>query len=88
MQFFGEDDLANDIRITVNECGDTAVFFPGVSEFQKLAEIERLPIRLSRVFFRWMQERPHYRVRHTMPIIEDGHTVALHVWFDRIAASP
>jgi hypothetical protein len=87
MQFYGEDDLGpNDIRIVVNECRDTAVFFPGVSEFKKLAEIDRLPIRLSRVLFRWMQEHPHYRVRSTMPIIEDFYTVAIHVWFDRLWA--
>ena len=82
MKAYGEDDIGR-FNISVTEVGDSAVIYPAESQFKKLAEIERLPILLSKTLFHWMSQNPQFRVRNTLPIVEDGYTVAIHVWFDR-----
>lgn len=82
MNVYGEDDISR-FNINVTEMEDSAVIYPAESQFKKLAEMERLPILLSKTLFHWMSKNPQFRVRNTLPIVEDGYTVAIHVWFDR-----
>ena len=51
---------------------------------KKLAEIERLPLLLSQSLAVWSSKRPNLKVRSTLGIVEDGYTVAIHVWFDHL----
>jgi hypothetical protein len=41
------------------------------------------PIHLSLTLENWQKENPGVRIRAVCPIVDDGHTLALHVWFDR-----
>ncbi len=50
------------------------------------AENQPLPEHLSRWlnrnFSEWLDRHPEFRVRATLPIVDDGQTVAIHVWYD------
>lgn len=41
-----------------------------------------LPAHLNQVMCDWLERNPNFRVRATLPITENGCTVAIHVWFD------
>jgi hypothetical protein len=41
-----------------------------------------LPIALSQAFARWLRLSPAIRVRATLPIVEQGNTTAIHVWWE------
>ena len=41
--------------------------------------IEQLPSYLNTTFYEWLQRNPEFKVRATMPIVEGGNTVAIHV---------
>jgi len=43
---------------------------------------EKLPAFLNHAFHSWLQRNPEFNVRATLPIVESGNTVAIHVWFD------
>jgi hypothetical protein len=33
-------------------------------------------------FMRWLRQNSTFKVRATLPIVANGNTVAIHVWFD------
>jgi hypothetical protein len=41
-----------------------------------------LPRFLHQALTDWLKENPGYRVRETLPIVSQGNTFAIHVWFD------
>lgn len=49
---------------------------------QKNPAPELLPTYLNHVFFSWLQRNQEFTVRATLPIVENGNTVAIHVWYD------
>ncbi|MCA9114255.1 MAG: hypothetical protein KDA79_04165 [Planctomycetaceae bacterium] len=44
--------------------------------------IEQLPAALNHCFCTWLQRNSEFQVRTTLPIVERGCTVAMHIWFD------
>ncbi len=45
-------------------------------------DIRQVPNALSEIMSAWLKDRPDLHVRSTLPIVEDGYTVAIHVWFE------
>ena len=43
---------------------------------------DMLPKLLSDSVANWVKQRPEITVRTTLPIVKDGQTVAIHVWYD------
>ena len=43
---------------------------------------EELPLYLSKAVAAWMKQTPSLTVRATLPIVANGNTIAVHVWFD------
>jgi hypothetical protein len=43
---------------------------------------DRLPYALSRAIEDTFKQTPTLTVRETLPIVSNGNTVAIHVWFD------
>lgn len=43
---------------------------------------DQLPGHLNQCLCEWLERNPDFRVRATLPIVEDGYTVAIHVWFE------
>lgn len=43
---------------------------------------EQVPAVLNFGLMRWLKDNKQIRVRATLPMVEDGHTVAIHVWYD------
>ncbi len=41
-----------------------------------------LPYALSQGLEQWLKNQPGIRVRSTLPMIKDGNTIGIHVWFD------
>ena len=72
------------LQIVVDGSVNSAVIRPAMTEFKKLAEINRLPTPLSETLANWTRNRPDYRVHTVFGIMEDGYTVAIHIWFDRL----
>ena len=54
------------------------VFRPGITP---TTDMRRVPTALSEIMSDWLKDRPNLQVRTTLPIVEDGNTVAIHVWF-------
>lgn len=52
------------------------------TEFQRQVELERLPGLIDRTLTDYLTKNPTIRVRTVLPIVDDGFTVAVHVWFD------
>ena len=52
------------------------------TEFQRQVELERLPGLIDRTLTDYLTKHPAIRVRATLPILDDGFTVAVHVWYD------
>lgn len=44
------------------------------------------PVLLSCALRDWILERPSVSVRATLPIVQLGQTVAIHVWFDTLSS--
>jgi hypothetical protein len=86
MEFYGEGEVGQ-IQVTIERVGDSVIFRPHMSEFRKQAEIEIVPKVLSMAVADWMKNNPRCRVRNTLAILQDGYTVAIHVWFDRHGSS-
>jgi len=74
------DDESTKITIDRIEMGTGWVCFqPG----DRPPSPDRLPAFLNECFYTWLQRNPDFNIRATMPIVENGQTVLLHVWFDR-----
>jgi hypothetical protein len=43
---------------------------------------EELPFALSQGMEQWLRSQPAVRVRATLPIVSDGNTVGIHLWYD------
>lgn len=43
---------------------------------------DELPFYLHRTLHDWLRRNLEFRVRAALPIVANGQTVALHVWFD------
>jgi hypothetical protein len=43
---------------------------------------DQLPYALSQGLEKWLKGQPHVRVRTTLPIVKDGNTIGIHVWYD------
>jgi len=43
---------------------------------------EQVPEVLNLGLMRWLKENRQIRVRATLPMVENGNTVAIHVWYD------
>ncbi len=43
---------------------------------------EQFPIHLSLTFDKWLKLNPGIHVRTVLPIVDNGRTVVLHVWYD------
>jgi hypothetical protein len=41
-----------------------------------------LPLYLSKSVAAWQKQTPSLKVRAPLPIVRDGNTIAVHVWFD------
>lgn len=72
------------VNIVIDELGPGWLRFRAVlaSDFQREVELERFPGLIDRTLTDFFRKRPGLKVRATMPIVEDGFTVAVHVWFD------
>lgn len=72
------------VEVVVEKLGDGWVMistaFP--TEFQKLVEFERLPHLINETLVAWLGAHPGVRVRSSLGIVEDGYTIALHLWYD------
>jgi len=49
---------------------------------KKKPPADKLPGYLHHAFYTWLQRNQEFTVRAALPIIEQGNTVAIHVWFD------
>ncbi len=43
---------------------------------------DELPYALSQGLEQWLKAKPGVRVRTTLPILKDGNTIGIHVWYD------
>ena len=43
---------------------------------------DRLPGYLNHTLHTWLQRNPEFTMRAVLPIVENGNTVVIHVWFD------
>ena len=43
---------------------------------------EALPVMLARAMQQWLDENPQLVVQSTLPITQNGHTIAIHIWYD------
>ena len=43
---------------------------------------EDLPLYLSKTVAAWLKQTPSLTVRATLPIVANGNTIAVHVWFE------
>ena len=43
---------------------------------------DRLPYALNQSVTAWARQNPTLCIRATLPIVSQGNTVAIHVWFD------
>ena len=69
------------IEIDVLALGeDCVVFQAGITP---TTDLRRVPRLLGETLIAWLSENPTVRIRSALPIVEDGNTVAIHVWFDR-----
>lgn len=46
--------------------------------------IDELPAALSQGLVQWLRAQPSIRVRSTLPMVQNGNTVGIHVWFDTV----
>ena len=67
------------IEIGVVEMGKGWVMFrAGITP---TTDVRRVPTAINEVMTAWLKERASLLVRATLPIVEEGNTVAVHVWF-------
>jgi hypothetical protein len=44
-------------------------------------DLRRVPGLLDQTLIAWLKANPKLKVISTLPIVEEGNTVAIHVWF-------
>ena len=42
----------------------------------------RVPAFLNLDLIQWLKENKQVKIRATLPMVENGNTVAIHVWYD------
>jgi hypothetical protein len=62
-------------------CEGCSLFVPNP---QKPPPDNELPIAISQVLQKWMMNNP-FRIRHTLPVIQNGNMIGLFVWWDRMS---
>jgi hypothetical protein len=68
------------IEVGVAKMGEGwVVFQPGITP---TTDRRQVPKALSEIMSGWLMQRANLHVRATLPIVEDGNTVAIHVWFE------
>ena len=50
--------------------------------FKPASHLPDRPAYLHHAFFTWLQRNHEFKVRATLPIVEHGSTVTIHVWFE------
>jgi hypothetical protein len=45
-------------------------------------DLSRIPTLLNETLIGWLKDRPNVQIRTTLPIVQDGCTVAVHVWYN------
>ncbi len=69
------------IEIGIVELGENWVMFrAGITPSTDLQEVPRA---INEIMTNWLKERTNLHVRETLPITEEGNTVAVHIWFGR-----
>jgi len=49
---------------------------------EKEPDADMLPAILDRAINDWLRERKDIKVRAALPIQRNGHTIAIHIWYD------
>ncbi len=72
------------VDIVVEELGPGWLKLHAVmaTEFQREVELDRIPGLIDRTLTAYLLKRPGLRVRATLPLVEAGLTVAVHLWYD------
>ncbi len=74
-----EDQQQESITINVVEMGVGWIFF-------ELGEIKprghQLAYTLNRAMYDWLQDNPRVVIRTALPIVADGMTTGIHLWYD------
>jgi hypothetical protein len=73
--------MADDQQVQIDRV-DMAAGWVCFQAGAKPPPLEQLPSFLNETFYNWLLRNPEFRVRATLPIVEKGYTVAIHVWFD------
>ncbi len=76
-----EPNLENENQITIDrfEMGTGWVCFEGG---ENPPAPEQLPIYLNEALGDWQRSNSEFKVRTILPLVVDGNTVAINVWFD------
>ena len=76
-----EQRLENETQITIDrvEMGTGWVSFQGG---ENPPSPDQLPLFLNDALSNWLSRNPEFRVRTILPIVVEGNTVAINVWFD------
>jgi hypothetical protein len=45
-------------------------------------DMRKAPTALNEIMSDWLKKRTNLHVRTTLPIVEDGNTVAVHLWIE------
>jgi hypothetical protein len=72
-------DNENQITIDRIEMGTGWVCFQGG---ETPPSPDQLPFFLNDALAAWLRNNPEFKVRTTLPIVVEGNTVAINVWFD------
>lgn len=43
---------------------------------------DQLPFILNDAFSNWLRNNPEFKVRTVLPIVVEGNTIAINIWFD------
>jgi hypothetical protein len=76
------DDENSESEFTLDriELGTGWVCFQGGEENPPAPE--QLPVILNDAITDWLLRNPEFKVRTTLPVVVDGNTIAINVWFD------
>ncbi|MDR3635087.1 MAG: hypothetical protein P4L84_14880 [Isosphaeraceae bacterium] len=79
----GDGGTSGELRITVEELRpDWVTIRPELSDFRKMVELERIPNLLEQTLIAWLKGHPKAKVRAALGLVEDGFTIAVHLWLD------
>jgi hypothetical protein len=76
-----EGDQPTDSQITIDRL-DMGTGWVCFEAGEKPPPPGELPRYLNHMFYTWLQRHPEFTVRATLPVVENGNMVVLHVWFD------